>query len=79
MIRLVLLASSPAQSAAKIFPLHLDNETFERLLRQGLTYSNEMLMVPGATQVRVILRDSSTGKIGSVNIPLAQYFPAKTN
>jgi hypothetical protein len=38
-----------------------------------------MLMVPGATQVRVILRDSSTGKIGSVNIPLAQYFPAKSN
>ena len=66
-------------STVQPFPLHLDNETFERLLKQGLTYSNEMLMVPGATQVRVILRDSSTGKIGSVNIPLAQYFPAKSN
>jgi len=66
-------------STVQPFPLHLDNETYQRLLKQGLTYSNEMLMVPGATQVRVILRDSSTGKIGSVDIPLAQYFPAKSN
>jgi len=33
--------------------------------------------VPGAAQFRVILRDGTTGKIGSVDIPLAQYFPAK--
>ncbi len=66
-------------STVQPFPLHLNNETYERLLKEGLTYTKEMLMVPGAAQVRVILRDTSTGKIGSVNIPLAQYFPARSN
>jgi VWFA-related protein len=66
-------------STVQPFPLHLDTETYQRLLKQGLTYTNEMLMVPGAVQVRVILRDAATGKIGSVGIPLADYFPAKSN
>ncbi len=64
-------------STLRPFPLHLDTDTYERLLKEGLTYTNEMLVVPGATQFRVILRDGTTGKIGSVDIPLAQYFPAK--
>jgi len=66
-------------STVQPFPLHLDAPTYERLLKQGLTYTNEMLMVPGAVQVRVILRDTATGKIGSVDIPLAEYFPAKSH
>jgi VWFA-related protein len=65
-------------SSVRPFPLHLDAATYERLLKQGLTYTAEMLIVPSAVQVRVILRDHSNGKIGSVSIPLAQYFPENT-
>jgi len=66
-------------STLRPFPLHIDTANYRRLLEQGLTYNYEMLMVPGAVQVRVILRDGTTGKIGSVDLPLAQYYPAKIN
>jgi len=66
-------------SSLRPYPLCFDTATHEHLLKQGLAYTNEMLMVPGAVQIRVILRDAATGKIGSVDVPLAQYFPAKSN
>jgi len=66
-------------STLRPFPLHIDSATYARLLKEGLTYNYEMLMVPGAAQARVILRDGTTGKIGSVDLPLAQYYPAKVN
>ncbi len=62
-------------SSVRPFPLHLDADKYEQLLKQGLTYTSEMLIVPSAVQVRVILRDHANGRIGSVSIPLAQYFP----
>jgi VWFA-related protein len=65
-------------SSVRPFPLHLDTATYEDLLQRGLTYTAEMLIVPSAVQVRVVLRDHSTGKIGSVSIPLAQYLPLNT-
>jgi VWFA-related protein len=65
-------------SSVRPFPLHLDAATYEDLLQRGLTYAEEMLIVPSAVQVRVVLRDHSSGKIGSVSIPLAQYFPLNT-
>jgi VWFA-related protein len=66
-------------STLRPFPLHIDTATYQRLLKEGLTYTHEMLIVPGATQIRVILRDGATGKIGSLDLPLAQYYPAKVN
>jgi VWFA-related protein len=66
-------------STLQPFPLHIDTAAYERLLKEGLTYTHEMLIVPGAVHIRVILRDGATGKIGSVDLPLAQYFPAKVN
>lgn len=66
-------------STLRPFQLRIDTATYQRLLKQGLTYTHEMLMVPGAAQIRVIVRDGATGKIGSVDLPLAQYYPAKVN
>lgn len=66
-------------STLRPFPLHIDTATYQRLLKEGLTYTHEMLIVPGAVHIRAILRDGATGKIGSVDLPLAQYFPAKVN
>jgi hypothetical protein len=64
-------------SSVRPFPLHLDAGKYEQLLKQGLTYTSEMLIVPSAVQVRVILRDHANGRIGSVSVPLAQYFPER--
>jgi len=66
-------------STLRPYPLCFDTATHDRFLKEGMAYSNVMLILPDAAMVRVILRDTSTGKIGSVNIPLAQYSPAKTN
>ena len=66
-------------STLRPFQLHIDTATYQRLLKEGLSYTHEMLMVPGAAQIRVIVRDGATGKIGSVDLPLAQYYPAKVN
>jgi len=48
-------------------------------LKIGITNTKDAAILPNAIQVRVILRDASNGNIGSVDVPLAQYFPAKTN
>jgi hypothetical protein len=58
--------------------LHLDPATYERLAREGVTDSKDVPIVPGAVELRLVLRDGTTGTVGAVSIPLAQYFPVET-
>lgn len=50
--------------------LSLKPETRERVLREGLRLSEPLEIVPGASQVRLVVRDRSSGAFGSVSIPL---------
>ena len=59
------------------FHLKLQPETYQRLLREGITYTKVVPILPAAVEMRVILRDASNGNIGDVEVPLARYFPAK--
>jgi VWFA-related protein len=61
------------------FHLDLLPATYERFLKIGITNTKDVAIQPKAIQLRVILRDASNGNIGSVDVPLMQYFPAKTN
>ncbi len=61
------------------FHLDLLPATYERFLKIGITNTKDVAIQPKAIQLRVILRDASNGNIGSVDVPLAQYFPAKSN
>ena len=61
------------------FHLDLLPATYERFLKIGITNTKDVAIQPKAIQLRVILRDASNGNIGSVDVPLARYFPAKTN
>ena len=58
--------------------LHLDLATYERLAKEGVTYSKDVPILPEAVELRLVLRDGTTGTVGAVSIPLAKYFPATT-
>jgi VWFA-related protein len=53
--------------------LSLDPGKYETALKKGLVYRKDIPVVPGSTELRVILLDVPTGNLGSVGIPLAKY------
>lgn len=55
--------------------LNLEPATYERLAKEGVTYSKDVPILPGAVELRLVLRDGTTGTVGAVSIPLAKYFP----
>lgn len=59
--------------------LHMQPSLYERTLKGGAVYTKMVTVVPNAAQMRVILRDPSSGNIGDVSVPFAQYFPLKLN
>jgi VWFA-related protein len=59
--------------------LHLDTPTYERLAKEGVTYSKDVPILPGAVELRLVLRDGTTGTVGAVSIPLAKYFPVPSS
>ncbi len=64
------------RTSRRHFPLSLDAETLKQLMTQGLSLEQELPIVPGATQVRIIVLDGARGKIGSLQIPLGPYLAA---
>ena len=55
---------------------NIQDNRYERLLREGMTYTKVVPILPTAVEMRVILRDASNGNIGDVGVPLGPYFPA---
>ena len=55
---------------AKGIALNLDQDQYRNMLTQGLNIARTVELAPGAVQLRVVLLDRTSGKIGSVNIPL---------
>ena len=60
---------------AKTVNLHLLRPTYEVVLNQGVTLSRNLPIAAGATKLRVIVRDATSGSIGSISIPLDKLFP----
>jgi VWFA-related protein len=50
--------------------LSFDQDQYRTLLTQGLSFTNTVKALPGAATLRVVLLDRTSGKVGSVNIPL---------
>ena len=57
------------------YQLTLQPTTYERPPEQGFTLLKELPILPGAVDLRVVLRDPSTAMDGAVAVPLAKYFP----
>jgi VWFA-related protein len=54
--------------------IKLPPETYERALQAGIKNSKRLHVVPGASQLSIVLCDLSNGNLGSLTIPLENYF-----
>jgi hypothetical protein len=52
--------------------LTLKPESVTKLRKEGLIYHKFVARVPQATQLRVVVRDASSGTLGSVTVPFSQ-------
>jgi VWFA-related protein len=53
--------------------LQLKRETYEQVVKNGMKLTRHLELKPNAYQLRIVVRDQSTGALGSVNIPLSQF------
>jgi VWFA-related protein len=60
------------------FQLKLPPDLYARFLKDGMSVTKELPIAPDAVQFRVVVRDANTGTMGTVRIPIADYFPVKT-
>ena len=51
---------------------------YQGLLGSGAIFERHITIVPAAKDVRVIVRDASSGQIGTVTVPLKNFFPSGT-
>jgi VWFA-related protein len=51
---------------------------YQSLLGTGAIFERHVTLVPGANDVRAIVRDATSGQIGTVTVPLKNFFPAGT-
>ncbi len=61
-------------SELKTFTMHLTASTHEEIMKKGLTLTRNLPIQPGAAQLRIVVRDTETGSIGSLTIPLSKLF-----
>lgn len=61
------------------YQLNLLPATYERPPAEGFTLTQVVHVLPNAAQLRVILRENSTGLAGAVGVPLATYFPVRSS
>lgn len=54
-------------------------ETYEQPPEEGFKFTQKLRVVPHAEELRVLVRDTSTGLAGSVDVPLVKYFSTKSN
>jgi VWFA-related protein len=55
--------------------MNLPQATYEKVMREGLSFSGTINLASDATEVRVVARDNGTGAIGSVVVPVSKLFP----
>lgn len=58
--------------------LNLEQKNYDALMRMGMVLTHELPVAPKTTVVRVVVRDASTGALGTVTVPLEKYLAAQT-
>lgn len=53
-------------------PLQLSTSQYETVMRKGLLYRHTLQRAPGATVLRIGVRDSGNGLVGTLDIPLGK-------
>lgn len=66
--------SKVIKGETKTIQLHLSQMKYEQVQRVGAIFTLNAPIVANAAQVRVVVRDVSSGSVGSITIPLAKLF-----
>lgn len=53
--------------------LRLSADVYQAAVREGVAIASDVILQRPAAKVRVLLRDESSGKIGSVDVPVDSY------
>jgi len=57
---------------SRTLALKLKDDTYQRAMMKGLPLGGTLLLDPAAIQFRLVILDQSTGRLGSVDVPVAQ-------
>lgn len=60
----------PLKDDFRTLNMKINDERRQIILRQGLAIVRNLEIAPGAAQIRVLVRDNRSGKIGALTIPL---------
>jgi VWFA-related protein len=63
------------QGLDETLQVSLPSLAYEQALKDGLRNTRHVRILPGAAELCVVLRDPSSGNLGSLSIPLAKYLP----
>ena len=63
-----------AGTISKTIDLSRSEDEYKKLLQDGFTFTKTLVLAKGAVEVRLVLRDTGNGAIGSVIIPLSRIF-----
>jgi VWFA-related protein len=58
------------------YKLSFADARYHDLMNEGIRYPKKVPIAEKAVQLRVIIRDGATGKIGDTTVPLKKYFPS---
>jgi VWFA-related protein len=62
--------SRVVQGEKSAITLRLKDETYQKILANGLKVTSSTVLDPAATRLRIVLLDTGSGRMGSVNVPL---------
>jgi VWFA-related protein len=57
--------------------LNLEQTNYDALMRMGMVLTHDLPVAPKTTVVRVVVREASTGTLGTVTVPLEKYLSAQ--
>jgi len=60
-------------------PFKIDAETYDHLVKEGLSLRREVAIPPAASELQVIVYDEGNSRVGSVRVPLASYVANRAN
>jgi len=63
-------AAPPGGFLRDTLPLKLDPEAYARLLRSNVLYEGGLVLPPGKYELKVVVRDNQSGKLGTFEQPL---------
>lgn len=59
--------------------LSLEKKTYDALMLMGTVFTHEFTVAPKTSILRVVVRDASSGALGTVTIPLEKYLAPQTS